>query len=277
MKIAILIFTLIMIVSCDASGVKSVKPPVKEQLSQKDNILDGEHKVVAQKKISDGLSIQWYEQGSGEKINDGDLIMIDYKVRLKDGSVVDGNHLLKKESLPYLVGYGMQTKGWDMALKEMNIGDFARVLIPSKLARGNKGLEGLIPSNADNLLYIRILKKQIPNSIVDGTKIWILEENKHNKLKFNEKTEIVFHGMASSQSTVMYMNTFRTNTPFSYKLSDYGLVPGLRKALINTKKSDRLYILVPPAEAYGTAGYLNFVKPNESIFYNVLVMDVVKI
>jgi FKBP-type peptidyl-prolyl cis-trans isomerase len=75
----------------------------------------------------------------------------------------------------------------------------------------------------------------------------------------------------------MYVNTFRTNQPFTFKLSDHGLVPGLRKALINAKKSDRLYILVPPSEAYGAAGYLDFVKPDEPIFYNILVMDVTKI
>jgi FKBP-type peptidyl-prolyl cis-trans isomerase len=35
-----------------------------------------------------------------------------------------------------------------------------------------------------------------------------------------------------------------------------------------------MYIVVPASEAYGTKGYLNLVKPNEDLFYNVLVMDV---
>jgi hypothetical protein len=38
-----------------------------------------------------------------------------------------------------------------------------------------------------------------------------------------------------------------------------------------------MFILVPYSEAYGTAGYLDFVKPGEDVFYNVLVMDVSKI
>lgn len=277
MKIRSLIAIVLIFTACDTSGVKENAQKEGAKKKSSVNILDRDHKVIAKKKLADGLSIEWYEQGKGETLNDGDLVLIDYKVKLKDGSVVDGNHLLKKTSLPFLIGFGLQTKGWDIALKEMKVGDFARVLIPSDLARGDKGIEGLIPPNADNLLFIRILKKVNPNKIVDGTKVWLLEENKDNKLKFNEKTQIVFHGMASSPTSSMYVNTFRTNQPFTFKLADHGLVPGLRKALINAKKSDRLYVVVPAAEAYGSAGYLDLVKPNESVFYNILVMDVTKL
>ena len=276
MRIGLFIYMTFLLVACDTSGVKTTSNSIVKKTVKTKNILDEEHKVVATKKLPNGISIQWYEQGQGSTLIEGDLISIDYKVKIKDGTEVDGNHLLNKESLPFLLGFGLQTPGWEIALKEMKVGDFARVLIPSKLARGSKGVEGLIPPNADNLLYIRVLKKEKPDRIIDGTKVWILEENKDNKMKFSDKTSIVFHGMASTPSNAMYVNTFRTNKPFTYRLADHGLVPGLRKALINAKKSDRLYVLVPPSEAYGNEGYLDFVKPNESIFYNVLVMDVVK-
>jgi peptidylprolyl isomerase len=268
---------LFLLVACNTSGVKNEGGKPTSDKKEETNVLDGKHKVLAKKKFAEGLSIEWYEQGSGENLQIGDLVMIDYKVKLKDGTVVDGNHLLKKESLPFLVGFGLQTSGWDLALNEMKVGDFARVVMPPKLARGDKGIEGLIPPNADNILFIRILEKKNPDRVVEGTKVWLLEENTDNKLKFNQKTQIEFHGMASSPTSSMYVNTFRTNQPFTFKLSDHGLVPGLRKALINAKKSDRLYIVVPAAEAYGTAGYLDLVKPNEPIFYNILVMDVTKI
>lgn len=277
MRIILLIASILIFFSCDTSAVKKDSQKESAKKEPKKNILDQKHKVVAKKKYAEGLSIEWYEQGKGEALQEGDLVSIDYKVKLKDGSIVDGNHLLNKESLPFLIGYGLQTKGWDIALKEMKVGDFARVLIPSNLARGDKGIEGLIPPNADNLLFIRVLSKISPDRVVDGTKVWLLEENKDNKLKFNEKTQIVFHGMASSPSSSNYVNTFRTNQPFTFKLADHGLVPGLRKALINAKKSDRLFVVVPAAEAYGNAGYLDLVKPNESIFYNILVMDVTKL
>lgn len=279
MRSILFIFLTLLFASCDTSGVKTKKKKAVKQEVKKPNILDQEHKVVEELKMDNGIFIQWFEKGTGDKFVDGDLIQIDYKVKLNDGTVVDGNHLIKKEkkSLPFLIGFGMQTPGWDIALKELRVGDFVQIVIPARLARGDKGIKGLIPPNADNLLVIRVLKKETPTRIVDGTKVWLLEENKSNKMLFNEKTEISFHGIASSPSKPMYVNTYSINQPFKYRLSDYGLIPGLRKALINAKKADRLYIVVPSSEAYGAKGYLNIVKPNENVFYNILVMDVTKI
>jgi FKBP-type peptidyl-prolyl cis-trans isomerase len=276
MKRVLSVFSVILMVSCSTTGVE--KEPKKETTQQKPNdySLDKSHDVVDTKIFDNGLVIEWYERGSGEAVKAGDLIGIDYKVRLKDGTIVDGNHLLKLESFPFLVGFQMQTKGWDMAFQSMKVGDFARIKIPSHLARGEKGIEGVIPPNAVNFLTVRILSKMKPDRMVEGTKIWLLEENKDNKLKFNEGMEITFHSMVSSPSNPLYANTFRSNTPFKFKLGDQGIVPGLRKALINAKSSDRMYVVVPASEAYGDKGYMDFVKPNEDIFYNIMVMDVLK-
>lgn len=265
----------ILLFSCSEGVVKkekvAEKPVVKTDYS-----LDKDHTVIDTKMMDNGIMIEWYEKGDGEKVRSGDLLDIDYKVRLKDGDVVDGNHLIKKETFPFLVGFEMQTKGWDIALKEMKVGDFARIRIPAPLARGEKGVPGLIPPNADNFLSVRIVSKRKPDRTVDGVKVWILEENTKNKDKFGEGKSIVFHAMVSSPTNPLYANTFRTNQPFTYVLGDYGLVPGLRKALINAKTADRMYVLVPSSEAYGDKGYLDIVKPNEDLFYNIFVMDVLK-
>ena len=78
--------------------------------------------------------------------------------------------------------------------------------------------------------------------------------------------------MTSTPTNSLYVNTYRLNEPFKMRLEDSGLVPGLKKALINAKKSDRMFVLVPASEAYGAKGYLDIVKPNEALFYNILVI-----
>ena len=55
---------------------------------------------------------------------------------------------------------------------------------------------------------------------------------------------------------------------------DKNIVPGLRKALINAKSGDRIFMVAPPSQAYGNKGYMDFVKPNESVFYNLFILDV---
>lgn len=263
------------LVACSPTGVKE-KQQKEQKTSAKQFEIDGDYKIIEKKRLENGLSFAWYKKGKGTLLSDGDLIMIDYKVKLKDGSVVDGNHLLKRSEMPFLIGFNMQTKGWDLALKELCVGDFVRIIIPAELARGEVGVKGLIPPNADNIIYLKILRKEKPVRIVDGCKVWLLEENKSNRLKFNESNKVNIHFMASTATNRMFINTFRTNEPFTFQFKDNSVVPGLKKALINAKTSDRLFVLVPPTEAYGSKGFLDIVKPNESIFYNIMVMDVLK-
>ncbi|MDX2362802.1 MAG: FKBP-type peptidyl-prolyl cis-trans isomerase [Crocinitomicaceae bacterium] len=247
--------------------------------TQMENVLDGTHEVENERELASGIRIQWFEHGTGDLLENGEMVQIDYKVLLEDGSEIDGNHLIGidgKESVPFVVGAGMQTPGWDMALKELRVGDFVEIFIPSHLARGEKSIEGVLPPNSNNILRIRILKKDPPTRNIEGNKVWLIEENSNNTLRFNETTEIEFHCMVSTITNPVYVNTYATNTPLVLRLEYDGMVPGLKKALINAKKSDRLFIYVPASEAYGTKGYQDLVKPNEDIFYNILVMDVRK-
>ena len=276
-KKLITIIALIVLVGCDTSGVEKNSDGVVDEVNTsevKENVLDSDQEVSNQKKMDNGIVIKWFEHGEGEKLKDGDCVEIDYKVQLKDGKVVDGNHLLNKPGIPFVIGFGMQTEGWDIAMNELSVGDFAEIFLPSALARGEKGIKDLIPPNADNVIRIRILKKNKPSREVDGNKVWIFEENEKNKLKFSENNAIVFHCMVSTPTNPLYVNTFRENKPFTLRLDDGGTVPGLKKALINAKKSDRMFVLVRASEAYGDKGYLDVVKPGEDILYNIMVMDV---
>lgn len=290
-KIGVFLGVYCLIFSCSTEGVSKVK-------NENDIKIKSEFKKVADKKgialnsddieinstksFDNGIIISWLKHGKGEKISKGDVILIDYKVTLKNGVVIDGNHLWKKETFPFVVGYQMQTKGWDFAIKNMKIGDFARVLIPANLARGEKGIkkEGekgwFVPPNSINFLTIHIVKKQKPTRKIDGTKVWIFEENKSNKVKYNGSNAVIFHSMISSESNPMYYNSYRTNSPYKLYSTDKGIIPGLKKALINAKKGDRMFAVIPSSEAYGTKGSQGSVKPNEDLFYNILVMDVVE-
>ncbi len=262
--------------SCNTEVVEKSKPKkeTKKIVNDSINILDKSHTSIEKKSFDNGIVIEWYKKGDGEAVGNGDVIQIDYKVKLVNGDEVDGNHLRRAASLPFLIGFGMQTPGWDFALSKMKVGDFAKILIPSKLARGEVGIKGLIPPNSDNYLIIRILEKVKPTRIIEGCKVWLLLENPTNKVLFDENKSITIHSMVSSESNPFYINTYRENKPFTFNYSDYGIIPGLKKALLKSKKADKMYIVVPPEQAYGKDGYLDIVKPNESIFYDVFVMDV---
>lgn len=224
--------------------------------------------------MDNGLKIHWLSHGEGDLVKTGDCINIAYKVFLEDGKLVEGNHKLNLESFPFVVGFGMQTKGWDIALKQMKVGDEVEIFVPSELARGEKGIPGIIPPNSNNFVSIKIIEKRKPTREIDGTKVYVFEENTKNKVKFNRDNTIEFYTMTSSESTPMYYSSYRENKPYVLKMKDAGVVPGLKKALNNAKRADRMYVVIPPEEAYGQTGLQGFVKPNEHLLFNIFVNDV---
>lgn len=221
----------------------------------------------------DGLKITWLKKGEGETLKVGDVALIEYEVRLENGEVVESSQKINRP-FPFLIGYQMQTKGWDIALEKMRVGDVAKVFLPSKLARGEKGIKGIIPPNANNYLSITVKEKLKPTRSPNGNKVWIIEESPKHKTAFSDSNTIEFHTMTGTATNPRYFNSFRSNKPFVLRTEDAGVVPGLKEALIGAKKADRMYILVPPENAYGKKGFQNLVSPNESIFYNVYVMNV---
>ncbi len=263
------------LMSCDPT----VQNPSNKTSSEPEGYvspLDKNIEVSDSLKTPEGIVIRWFKHGKGPTLKRGSVYYIDYKVFLDKGDIIDGNHLLKKDSIPFPIGFQMQGKGWDLALSKLRSGDYVEIFLPSKLARGDKEIKGLIPANSNNTVKIHVLSKMAPTRTVDGNKVWLFEENNENKVLFDENETIVFHTMTSTPSNPRYVNTFRDNKPFELRLADYGTVPGLKKALINAKTSDRMFIYVPSAQAYGNNGYLDVVKPNEDLLFNVMVMEVSK-
>ncbi len=169
----------------------------------------------------------------------------------------------------------MQTPGMDLAMNELHVGDFVEIYIPGKLARGAKGIPGKVPPNSPNIILMRVGKKINPTKTIDGTKIWCLEQSEIGKNStITDQSEVAFHYFVGTKSNPRYDNSYQRNQPFSFRMTDNGLVPGLKKALLNTHLYDKLWILVPPSQAYGKNGLVDLVKPNESLFYDILVMDV---
>ena len=265
------------LVSCDPT-VENESTKNDSKNSEKGYVspLNKNSAVADSIKTPDGIVIRWFKHGKGSTLKRGSVYFIDYKVTLDNGEIIDGNHLLKKDSIPFPIGFQMQGEGWDLALSKLRSGDYVEIFLPSKLARGDKEIKGLIPANSNNTIKIHVLSKMNPTRVVDGNKVWVFEENKKNKLLFDENELITFHTMTSTPSNPRYVNTFRDNKPFELRLADYGTIPGLKKALINAKTSDRMFIYVPSAQAYGSNGYLDVVKPNEDLLFNIMVMDVSK-
>ncbi len=273
-KINLIIIVVLGLYACKNDHSNNLEESESVEVLQPLDTIDLNLPIKKEVHLNTGISIQWLEEGTGEKVKDGSVYDIDYRVRLEDSTIIDGVHLLRKTSIPYLVGYNMQPAGWDITMRELRVGDFIHAQVPSRLLRGDKEAKGLIPKHSDNLLNIRVLREVPPTREIDGVKVWVMAETGKKTVKFSADNEIEFYTMISTKTNPFYFNSFASGKPFKARLEDNGLVPGLKKALINAKKGDRLLILIPSAQGYGAKGLHDIVKPNEDLFFNLYVNDV---
>jgi len=224
-----------------------------------------------------GLKIKWAFKGKGANIERGDVILINYVVTLPNGKLVDGNSKITKSDLPFMVGYNMQTKGWDEAILAMNVGDVASVVIPAELGRSDRALGDVLPANADNLLQIHIVKKIKPAIIENGAKIWrwSLKKNEKTDLSFGPGKTVKFHLLANSTKEIGVINTHAKNMLISNRFEDEITPRSLKKALTNAKKGQGIFIWLPPSEIAQIKGLDRKLAPDESLFYTIQVVDVI--
>jgi FKBP-type peptidyl-prolyl cis-trans isomerase len=284
------------LVSCEVAGVKDASKDddivevvdqetltefftdvsVEKNATEFDEVMGeklDEPEVIA---YDNGISITWKRRGQGSAVVFGNMVNIDYRVSLEDGGIYDGNHLIDKKFIPFLVGWGLQTEGWDFAFQKLKEGDDVEIFLPAALARGEKGIPGIVPPNANNIISVRVLGIREPTVEVDGIRIWRVEQAKHSRDSIQYNDVVNFHYMVSTPSNPRYDNSYQRGETFEYVMGEDNIIPGLYKALYYARKGDKLMIHIPSDQAYGAQGLKGLVAPNEDIFYDILITEVKK-
>lgn len=97
------------------------------------------------------------EEGKGKPIDEGDVVMVQYKGTLTNGTVFDQNMDESKPPFVFAVGAGSVIKGWDEGVIGMKPGGVRELKIPSDLAYGPKGNGETIPPNSDLDFTVKLL------------------------------------------------------------------------------------------------------------------------
>ena len=229
-------------------------------------------KIKNTKILDNGVVIKWIVNNTGRKIENGEMVLLEYRLALPDGKIIDGNNKLDLPFIPFVLGYSMQTPGWDSAIRELSVGDFAKIEIPSKLAYGVKGINGVIPSNSDNWLYVKVHSFVSPGVNENGITSWKLKKGE-DKTVYKGKKELTFHAIASTPNKASIINTYSSNSPIRFKTGQTNIVPGLRELLMNANKGDKYYVIIDSKQAYGSKGYLDLIQANESVFFNIDIIE----
>ncbi|MDB9755357.1 peptidylprolyl isomerase [Winogradskyella sp.] len=103
-----------------------------------------------------GLRYQIIQKGAGKKAEKGNMVSVHYKGQLADGTVFDSSYK-RNSPLDFQVGVGQVIAGWDEGICLLNVGDKARLVIPSDLGYGSAGAGGVIPPDATLVFDVELM------------------------------------------------------------------------------------------------------------------------
>jgi FKBP-type peptidyl-prolyl cis-trans isomerase FkpA len=102
-----------------------------------------------------GLRFAIIENGNGRKVMAGDIVVLDYTVKLITGDVIYSS--AESGYKEFEVGRGGVESGLEEAVLLMHLGDRGRFILPSHLAYGLIGDEHLIPPKSTIIYEVKLI------------------------------------------------------------------------------------------------------------------------
>ncbi len=101
------------------------------------------------------LTKQVVKEGTGKVAEDGMIAVVHYTGTFLDGRKFDSS-LDAGKPFSFVLGAGQVIKGWDIGVKGMKVGEKIKLLIPSAMAYGERGV-GPIPPNTPLQFEVELL------------------------------------------------------------------------------------------------------------------------
>eukprot|EP00392_Amoebophrya_sp_AT5.2_P015786 g16002.t1 len=107
------------------------------------------------KTLQGGLKVEIYKRGSGECAKPGRKVTVAY-----DGRLASNGKRFDNGTIPFKLGMGEVIKGWDLGVRDMQVGEKRKLLIPAHLGYGSRGAPPQIPRNAALIFDVTLKKIQ---------------------------------------------------------------------------------------------------------------------
>jgi peptidyl-prolyl cis-trans isomerase A (cyclophilin A) len=132
----------------------------KREEEMKKGIAEWDGKVKAKfptaQKTASGLYYVVDKPGTGAKATKGQTVVAHYTGTLWDGKKFDSS-VDRGQPFEFAVGTGQVIPGWDEGFMLFNIGAKGKLIIPARMAYGDRGAGGVIPPNADLIFEVEML------------------------------------------------------------------------------------------------------------------------
>ncbi len=108
------------------------------------------------KRTSTGLRTQVLTPGAGERPKPGQLVSVNYKGSLLDGTVFEQN-LDPAKAFTFRLGRNVVIDGWEEGIQLMQVGETRLFIIPFELGYGTRGQPPKIPRRATLIFEVTLV------------------------------------------------------------------------------------------------------------------------
>lgn len=135
--------------------VNYVASPMNQDQKDENAIIEyAVDKGLDVQRTNSGLYYYIEKEGVGPNLIMGQPCKAHYNGAFLDGKIFDSSH---NRGEPIIFSVGQMNAGWNEALQLMNTGTKAKLLLPSRLAYGEKGFPGYVPPNTPLYFDLELL------------------------------------------------------------------------------------------------------------------------
>lgn len=208
--------------------------------------------------------------GTGLKAETGDMAVVIYTGKMKDGKVFDSNAGKDKSPFSFVIGSGQVIAGWDRGVPGMKVGGKRTLEIPAILAYGKAG-SGPIPPDADltydiDLLYV---VKKGQEMVYDSTD---LKVGTGRAVKSTDTVKV--HYLGTLLNGKKFDASYDRKEPFEFQMGVGAVIKGWDDGIVGMKVGGKRRLVIPPALAYGPEQKGESIPPNSVLVFEVELLGI---
>ncbi len=265
------------------------------------------------KPLKSGLYFNKTKKGKGTKVKEGMFLTFDFEIRHLDGKLVYSS-IKAHHPASYEYGKRFDTKGMMEALGMMRQGDEAELLIPSKIAFGAVGRQGMIDPYTPLHYFVRlnsvqtkaahdadlaVAKKKaeaqkealrlkesstIAKYIADneitvkptesGLYFISTKEGDGEMPKVGDKVKVHYTGTLLDGTK--FDSSRDRNQPFEFVIGKGQVIKGWDEGIAMMKVGGKATLIIPSSIAYGDRQAGAVIKPYSPLKFDVELLEIVK-
>ena len=137
-----------------AAQMEKLKKQATENLKAGEAFLADNSEKAGVTTLPSGLQYKVITAGTGKSPQKSDKVTVHYRGTLIDGTEFDSSYSRNK---PATFGVGQVIPGWTEALQLMKEGDKWELVVPSKLAYGERGAGARVPANSTLVFEVELI------------------------------------------------------------------------------------------------------------------------